>query len=118
MTAVERERRFSILKSLGCVACKIYGFHTDQVDIHHLNECGQAGRKRRGDEFTIPLCKWHHVGRVPNGMISRAAGALFGPSLAKESKRFREIFGTDDQLLEYTNVYVESRKRMNVRFLQ
>lgn len=70
-------------------------------EIHHLNEGGHAGQKRRGDEFTIGLCSWHH-----RGIKSFLSGTL-GPSLALNSREFRECFGSDDQLLEEQNKLIE-----------
>lgn len=118
MNPRERERRFSALKTMGCIACKVRGIYTSEVEIHHLNTCGQAGRKRRGDAYTVPLCVYHHQGRANPGASLKACQALLGPSLARESKRFREEIGNDEMLLELTNMYVAQRIRMNVRFCQ
>jgi hypothetical protein len=40
----------------------------------------------------------------------RAAEALLGPSLALQSKRFREVFGSDDALLEMANRLMAERE--------
>lgn len=115
MNPIDRERRFAILKTTPCLCCAMFGFVTRQVDIHHLNFGAHAGGERRGDEYTIPLCSaWHHTGNVPDGMSIRSAGALFGPSLAREPVRFREIFGSDDELLAATDMIVERRLRLRV----
>jgi hypothetical protein len=73
------------------------------AEIHHLNLGGRAGQKRRGDEFTIPLCTWHHRGEPFNHFTVTRMREAFGPSLARTSKAFREAFGTDDELLAKTN---------------
>ena len=106
--------RWDAAKLLGCVACRIIATNVpprrknDQaLEIHHLNEGGAAGRKRRGHEFTICLCRWHHQGELPRGMREFQAEMQYGPSLKRASKRFRETFGTDDQLLEYQNRILE-----------
>jgi hypothetical protein len=94
---------------VGCIACRIEGDkrgerrHNAQTQVHHLNKFGRAGQKRRGDDFTIPLCCWHHVSLPPDGKDSKWATENMGPSLAKQSKAFRERYGTDDDLLAYTN---------------
>jgi hypothetical protein len=96
--------RFEKLKRLGCIACKKEQTHSPTPDIHHLNLGGRAGQKRRGHDFTIPLCVWHHAGRRFRDDVSPLAFRLiYGPSLAKQSKLFREIYGTDDELLAETN---------------
>jgi hypothetical protein len=98
------QRRMERLRHVGCVACLIStGRPNYNVDVHHLNEHGRAGQKRRGDAFTIPLCAWHHRGLPPNGKDSKWATEFMGPSLAKSSKAFRARYGTDDELLAMTN---------------
>jgi hypothetical protein len=72
------------------------------VEIHHQNLGAHAGQKRLGDEFTIPLCTWHHRG-IPRLMNSKDARKILGPSLARESKAFRRRFGSDRKLLRITN---------------
>jgi hypothetical protein len=98
-----KQRRFDYLMRVGCVACRIDGKRNFNVQVHHLNAGGKAGQKRRGDMFTIPLCPWHHQGLTPQGKDSEWATNYMGPSLAKQSKAFREKYGSDDSLLAYTN---------------
>jgi hypothetical protein len=63
----------------------------------------QGWAETLGHDFTIPLCGWHHVGRPPEGHDSKWAETNLGPSLAKQSKKFREKYGSDQHLLDYTN---------------
>jgi hypothetical protein len=94
-------RRFEKLKELGCIVCKKVGKvgHCGPIEAHHL----LSGGRRRGHEETIPLGKWHHQGIPKPGWKSRDMEAVYGPSLAKASKRFRAMFGTDDELLAEVN---------------
>lgn len=118
MNPKERERRFTILRQLGCIACRIYGCpDCGMPEIHHQNLGDHAGQKRLGDEFTIPLGAWHHRGDPPPGMTAKRAEEVHGPSFARSSKRFREVFGTAEMILALTNVYVDARVRQN-RMLQ
>lgn len=104
MTPTKRFQRFADIVQVGCICCRRFGLFAD-VDIHHLNANGHAGQKRRGDEFTIGLCPWHHRGILPP-MIP------VGPSLAKEPRRFREFFGSDAELLmEENRLILELRAR-------
>lgn len=93
------------VKRLPCVACQLWGVYQQPfaTEAHHLNLDGKAGQKRRGDEFQIPLCRYHHQGHLLTNVDSRAMAALYGPSLARQSKKFREAFGSDDSLLARTN---------------
>jgi Recombination enhancement, RecA-dependent nuclease len=99
-----QKARWEAMKQIGCVACRQYRVAApNDLEIHHLNEGGQAGRKRRGHDFTVCLCQWHHQGIRPAGMGGRDTEWSYGPSLKLASKDFRRTFGTDDQLLEYQN---------------
>jgi hypothetical protein len=63
----------------------------------------KAGQKRRGDEWTIGLCPYHHRGIPPEPLSVREAEKILGPSRVYSPRTFREKYGTDDELLEYTN---------------
>jgi uncharacterized Zn-finger protein len=93
----ENIERFEALKALGCIVClKFYNCRMS-AEIHHL----LSGNKRRGHEFTIPLCGWHHRGVT---ILTREhADQSYGPSLANGSKPFHRAFGSDEDLLAQTN---------------
>jgi len=109
VTPDERTYRFQRLTEMGCVACRKLGYLCWPVEIHHLNLDGKAGQERRGDEFTIPLCAWHHQGNPGSRMTPKASETLFGPSLKLHSKRFRAEFGSDNELLALTNQWLEQQ---------
>ena len=97
-------KRFADIVQIGCLACLRFGLHSDP-DVHHLNLGGRAGQERLGDDFTIGLCPWHHRGILPPMLP-------VGPSLAKESRKFREFFGSDAELLmEQNRLILELRAR-------
>lgn len=93
-----QQERFEAIRSVGCVSCLRLGIRS-ACEIHHLTIGGRHGQKRRGHDFTIGLCPWHHRGD-PSGVWSTEA---LGPSYAREPRRFREEFGCDDFLLGYQN---------------
>lgn len=100
MNPKAREHRFRRLKEMGCIACFLSGAPNRPAEIHHLNLDGKAGQKRRGDEYTIPLCRWHHQGDELIGNATPIGMAiLLGPSLKLESRKFRAKYGRDDALL-------------------
>lgn len=89
--------RFLAIKEIGCIVCLSQGV-TRAAEIHHMTCGGLHGQKRRGHDFTIGLCPWHHRGE--NAFGSAALGdAAYGPSYAREPRKFRETFGSDDVLL-------------------
>jgi hypothetical protein len=113
MNAEEREWRFFHLKRMGCIACSIRGFLTRKVEIHHQNLDEHAGQERLGDEYTIPLCRWHHQADPGEFGTPRKAAALLGPSL-KDSRSFRASFGNDEQLLAEVNRRLERIRAQRV----
>lgn len=110
MASKANQARWSRFPDVGCIACRRDGRRNDQTQVHHLNVGGRAGQKRRGDDFTIPLCAWHHQGQAP--VSSMLARSLYGPSLAHESKAFRQRYGTDGELLALTNELIERRHEL------
>ena len=107
MNAKERERRFRYIGEIGCICCRRYGHKDVPCDVHHLNLDEHAGQKRRGDEYTIGLCTWHHRG-FPQPT------AEVGPSLKHEPRRFRHVFGSDDELLEDQNRLLALKEALRV----
>ena len=93
----EQQARFDAIKAIGCIVCRMRGMHSVPCEIHHLTVGGKHGQKRRGHDFTIGLCGYHHRG-LPLWHIERFDA---GPSYALEPRRFREVFGQDDALLAY-----------------
>ncbi len=103
----EDQRRFDLLKEIGCLPCSLWGYFS-WAEVHHL----LSGNVRRGHQYTVPLCPWHHQGKVDAGGSIRRMATLLGPSLALESKRFHEIFGSDGELLEKTNARITKLRRL------
>src|SRR5260221_8727200 len=56
---------------------------------------------------TRSLCDWSS-----DVCSSDLMATLLGPSLALESKRFHEIFGSDGELLEKTNARITKLRRL------
>lgn len=92
--------RSLLVKSLPCLACEIQQCsQPNGTEEHHL----LSGGKRRGDDYSIPLCKWHHRSETRWGHSTLYMTNKYGPSLAKGSKPFHERYGTDEELLAITN---------------
>ena len=102
---MNEKERMSLVKMMPCIACTIEGVVSvcGPTECHHLNFDGKAGQKRRGDWFTIPLGRYHHQGIPKDGMNAMQAEMHYGPSLKLKSKRFRERYGSDDELLAMVN---------------
>jgi hypothetical protein len=92
-----QQERFWRIQAVGCIACSTLGV-TRAAEIHHLTIGGRHGQKRRGHDFTVGLCSWHHRGVTAYGNPALAA-KVYGPSYAAEPRRFREVFGNDDALM-------------------
>ncbi len=101
-TKAEAER-FDAIKELGCILGHKLDLGWVPAEIHHLTIGGKHGAKRRGHEFTIGLNPWSHRGVLFSGLTQAQCLEMFGPSYAKQPRAFRELIGTDDELLEYQN---------------
>jgi Recombination enhancement, RecA-dependent nuclease len=95
-TASEVER-FEKLQILGCICCRQLKVNGRSGEVHHL----LSGNKRRGHEYTILLCAYHH--RSVTSLPKAKAIEEYGPSLADGSKPFHARFGDDQFLLDKTN---------------
>jgi hypothetical protein len=103
------QARFEILRRIGCTACyinRMTGLASAQLahrnlEIHHL----LSGGRRIGHEATVCLCHYHHQGkRLPFVEYGyREQALVFGPSLEREPRRFREVYGADQELLNFQN---------------
>ena len=94
-----QQKRFEALQEMGCICCRIEGLGINPPQIHHLVE----GRKRLGHDFTIPLCPWHHEGYPHHGISESSMLYHYGPSLARNKRKFIETYGTERELLEKVN---------------
>ena len=96
--------RWDAFMRVGCVAC--YLWHRYSVpEVHHL----LSGTRRRGHRYTIPLCPAHHRGVGHDESVH-------GPSLATRPRLFREVFGSDWELLTLADVLIEDgrdRRELN-----
>ena len=99
------KKRFELIGEGKCLACRIKKISRPfPAEIHHLLD----GGVRIGHSATIGLCPWHHRG-VPTstGMSMVSCEQMYGPSLVQGSKRFKEVYGSNDELLELQNELTE-----------
>lgn len=106
--------RWERARSIGCVACHLNGVdHVNRgvraapaqprdLEMHHL----LSGGRRISHEATVCLCHFHHQGkRLPRVDVGyKVQAVIYGPSLGREPRRFREWYGTDQELLAYQEV--------------
>lgn len=101
-TAADRAR-FAQLQAMGCVACHLEGNGWEGPDVHHV----LLGGERAGHQHTIPLCPWHHRGANVTPLSDEEVRALRGPSLKHEKRAFIERYGTEGQLVQIVNGWLE-----------
>ena len=53
-----QQARFERIKEIGCICCLKTLYVYEPPEIHHITDCG----RRRGHDYTIGLCPWHHRG--------------------------------------------------------
>ena len=94
----QHQRRFKRFRDIGCICCRRLGHKNGQVEVHHLVE----GRKRLGDDETIPLCAYHHRG-VTEYKKSIAERVLKASRHLHGRRAFEQEWGSEKDLLTYTN---------------
>lgn len=105
----DRDERFTLIRICGCVACHLFDVPgVVPPQIHHLNFGDHHGGKRLGDEYTVGLCPWHHVGQPMENLWPGKCRTLMGPSWARAPNAFREAFGTGAELLEFQNALIDA----------
>ena len=97
------EGRMKAIKESGCILCLLASGQTRPTDVHHLT----AGSRRRGHQYTIGACPYHHRGLVPEGHTKQSISGLLGPSYAWGRRGFAEFFGSDDLLLKIQNLVLK-----------
>lgn len=103
--------RFLAIQEIGCVVAHSLGLGYVPAEIHHLTVGGKHGAPRRGHDFTVGLNPWSHRGVPFGGRTAAQCEALFGPSYAREPRRFRQEIGNDDYLLDLQNTLIEQHTR-------
>lgn len=97
MTNAEIKRRRNALVALGCCVCRReFGIYTPPA-IHHLRGHPWSGAGQRADEqYTIGLCPPHH----------QTGG--YGVAYHQGAEEFERRYGTQADLLEWTNQRLEA----------
>lgn len=100
----KHQRRFVLMQEVGCVPCIIEG---ELRGKHRRGEPGDVNHLiygyRRGHDFTVCECPWHHRGILKANLDALAMEVLFGPSRALNKRRFHARYGDDDTLLKRQN---------------
>lgn len=94
-----QKRRWDAFRDIGCVCCRQDGRKSEYVANHLLD-----GGRRIGHGATVPECPWHADGIPPDGMATKEATRVLGPSRKTDKTGFVERYGDDAALLTYTNV--------------
>lgn len=95
--------RFDAIREIGCIVARRKGLGFVACEIHHLTVGGRHGQKRLGHDATIGLNSWSHRGIPLPGWNAAHCERVFGPSYAREPRRFREEVGDDETLLAFQN---------------
>lgn len=116
MTPSERDRRYFAIRECGCIACLMQGIRNVAPQVHHLNEGDVHGGRRLGDDHTVGLCPWHHVGQPICGLTGDECRERLGPSWELEPDAFRVTFGLGVELLAYQERLLKAWRESCVSF--
>lgn len=88
MTKAEKAH-LSRIAALGCIACHLQGTPGTPAEIHHVR-AGAGMGQRSGHFRAIGLCPAHHRGTHHPAV----------PSIHLAKRKFIEIFGAEEDLLQ------------------
>ena len=93
MKKADRDRLEKIAQT-PCIVCLLYLSAETPAEVHHLVEAG----RRKGHQFTIPLCHIHH-----------RAGVIWTLAVSRHPYKaeFERRYGTEAFLLEETNKLIK-----------
>jgi len=95
-----QKRRFRLIKEIGCIPCRKEGRLEVPCDVHHILD----GGRRMGHDHTYGVCPWHHKGEAPAGLPATDEVTFFyGPSMARNQRLYREVYGTEAEILRIQN---------------
>ena len=92
MNKADKER-YDLLVQIGCIVCQIHKNIYTMPQIHH-----PWGRTKDGNQKTIPLCYYHH---------QEGSDCPEYTSRHPWKTRFVQRYGTEESLLEETNIRIE-----------
>ena len=79
-----------------------------------------SGGRRIGHHAAMCLCHYHHQGKrlpyVYKGYAEQSE--VLGPSMAREPRRFREIYGTQESLLDFQRELLRIAAEVRIATLQ
>lgn len=88
-STAKEKRHMNRVAEMGCCVCVLLGHGETPAEIHHIGNGTMA--KRASNYEVIPLCHIHH----------RTGGN--GVAVHSGRKSFEANFGTEQELLEQTN---------------
>ena len=91
-----------ITREVGCIPCRLYHGKYMPAECNHLLK-----GYRIGHDASVPECTWHHRGEWLTGVTRQRMRKAFGPSRKHNKKAFARFFGSDERLLEITNLYIK-----------
>ena len=92
----EEALHLGLVQEFGCIACRASSGVFSPAEIHHILD----GNRRLGHFHVLPLCVPHHRG---------GSDGISAPFVSRHpyKKRFELAYGTEADLLEIINSYIE-----------
>lgn len=108
------QRRLDAIHNMACICCVVESIERgrelnqpNRTTAHHLVDKGTR-ELSGGDQATLPLCEWHHLGYRLFTHDNCDMEASWGPSLALRKKAFIAKYGTERELLQSVNEALEA----------
>lgn len=104
MSPEEAARALLIKEDGFCVACYLKKkLKRRYPQLHHVN----GGNIRIGHLASFGLCDWHHQAIPVDKLTHKECRLVWGPSLAEGSVPFERAFGTQIELIELQDQFIQ-----------
>lgn len=101
--------RLDRIHAMPCYACTIEELAQPlRTEAHHIVDKGYR-RLSGGHSATVPLCSWHHRGKLLYPHTAKEMHFLYGPSFARTKREFIARYGSERKILEKTDEHLEPR---------
>ena len=105
----EDEARRDAIKAGACMACLLNRYPLlmtgMKTEMHHVKDVNN----RIGHQASYGNREWHHRAVCHDGMGKNEMAERHGPSLAEGSKPYKNVYGSEESLIERQNAILKGQ---------
>lgn len=105
----EDEARRDAIKAGPCMACLLNRYPLlmtgMKTEMHHVKDVNE----RISHQHSYGNCEWHHRAVCHEGLGKHEMAERHGPSLAEGSKPYKNVYGSEESLIERQNAILKGQ---------